>query len=612
MHFYKNQRGGSTSAEVRINGSKCQFNNLTLKNPFALNVNGISVQGDNNSITALVDGLIGTDESTSRAFVLSGQNNTVDLTVSGHGQGDGLYLQGLSNTITFNSQNTLRAINIQNAAKGNTIAFSGTSQAGQTFITDLDIDKKNSFTGTYNQEGKYISLPDNGRVSVKDFGAVGDGVTDDTVAINNAIAYCKALLAGGERSSTGNGVVLSFSGDHLVTDPINLTEIRPGFNFTINGNGATINGEVSGGVVLDMTGSKRLILKDFTIWSDDATAGIILGRSSADTADMHSFYNVNVQGAYSFAAIYNFASEHVSYYDCFFFNDYDEATSDRAYVVVNDSYNAYGITSRYTTSAATNTFASFNASQYTNCKFFRRSFKGNDSLGPCIQMDESCQKHYYRGCYAVAGRGNAVRIHWRNTAAFTGGWKELKGLHLDLHIEKYGKASTLDYAVEFNSEDTDADVVAHDFVYYDNNPHVKVGLFRVTSPKSVTILNGDVSIIDVTTATQDIQFAQALNRLNFFGKIAIPGYASPRRILLQCFGNGSKSMFDCIYRGADQAAITTAINNIPLNSEVRIYNMEQEFVAHNCGLPEKADLPNVQAGCLYVDTDDANAVKRKV
>lgn len=188
MHFYKNRKSGSTSAEVSINGNKCQFSNLTLKNPNALNVNGISLQGDNNQITALVDGLIDSDGSTSRAFVLGGQNNTVDLNVTGYTGGDGLYLQGISNTITFNSKNTLRAINVQSTAKGNTIIFSGTSQTGQTFITDLDVSNKNTFSGTYNQDGVYVTAPINGRTLTSPNGTTYQlSVQDDGTLITTSV-----------------------------------------------------------------------------------------------------------------------------------------------------------------------------------------------------------------------------------------------------------------------------------------------------------------------------------------------------------------------------------------------------------------------------------------
>jgi hypothetical protein len=50
-------------------------------------------------------------------------------------------------------------------------------------------------------------------VSVKDFGAVGDGVADDTVAINNAVAYLNTL---------GGGGLFFPAGTYLLSAPINL------------------------------------------------------------------------------------------------------------------------------------------------------------------------------------------------------------------------------------------------------------------------------------------------------------------------------------------------------------------------------------------------------
>lgn len=72
-------------------------------------------------------------------------------------------------------------------------------------------------------------------VSIKDFGAVGDGVTDDTAAINNALSVGKAL-----RIPTGiyicSGELIANKGLSLKGDGIGVTEFR----FTGNSNGLTI------------------------------------------------------------------------------------------------------------------------------------------------------------------------------------------------------------------------------------------------------------------------------------------------------------------------------------------------------------------------------------
>ncbi len=73
-----------------------------------------------------------------------------------------------------------------------------------------------------------FTIVDNDRlrmVSVKDYGAVGDGVTDDRAAIQSTIDSVSAL---------GGGVIIFPPGDYLVSDVVSLKE-----NLTLVGYGAT-------------------------------------------------------------------------------------------------------------------------------------------------------------------------------------------------------------------------------------------------------------------------------------------------------------------------------------------------------------------------------------
>jgi hypothetical protein len=71
------------------------------------------------------------------------------------------------------------------------------------------------------------------RVSVKDFGATGNGVTDDTTAIQNAISYVQQI---------GGGVVFFPAGTYLVSTTLNVTA-----------NGVTLQGDNRIGTVINFT-----------------------------------------------------------------------------------------------------------------------------------------------------------------------------------------------------------------------------------------------------------------------------------------------------------------------------------------------------------------------
>ena len=128
-------------------------------------------------------------------------------------------------------------------------------------------------------------------VSVKDFGAVGDGVTDDTAAINTAVTYA---------NSVGGGVVTFPFGTYMV-----------------NASGTTTGIQLKSGVYLNLTGSKLKALSANSsnyrlVWiQEQSNCGVIGGEIEGDKltttatstdAQGHGIYiilncaNVTVQG----------------------------------------------------------------------------------------------------------------------------------------------------------------------------------------------------------------------------------------------------------------------------------------------------------------------------
>lgn len=84
-----------------------------------------------------------------------------------------------------------------------------------------------------------INLPsDSGALNVKDFGAVGDGITDDTAAINAALAASDLPAASGEGRFFRSRIVYLPIGTYLVSGPVVKRLADGGF-----GNGMMLMGQ---------------------------------------------------------------------------------------------------------------------------------------------------------------------------------------------------------------------------------------------------------------------------------------------------------------------------------------------------------------------------------
>jgi len=132
------------------------------------------------------------------------------------------YLETDSNTVTFTS-----GVHVGGEVKFTT-AVQTTTGAVNADIVAYDP----PFTGAVstNVEDKLAQY-----ISVADFGAVGDGVTDDTAAIQDAIDYCLSISLNGISSPP----ILYLSGKHLITSSLIINRLvnTTKTEFRIIGNG---------------------------------------------------------------------------------------------------------------------------------------------------------------------------------------------------------------------------------------------------------------------------------------------------------------------------------------------------------------------------------------
>jgi len=275
--------------------------------------------------------------------------------------------------------------------------------------------------------GNILVLPPVATINVKDYGATGLGVADDSDAINRATAALRTYL-----SSAGGdvGARLIFpQGRYKTTKGLDFTNLRvPSRNsfYVIEFYGATVVGSCPGKAAMDFTRSNSGRLINVHVYGDPAarpSIGIQVARGNDDeTAAQFNFSNVKTTGEFTFASFYNLASEMFVGLGCSFWNDHEDTTS---FGMVLDGRNKFGISSDYyPITIPINTQQSFNSQLFLQCDFRKRI------LGTPIHMT-SCRRLNMINCYAVAKDHQAVTYDFDERIG--------TDLNFDLHAELSGE-----------------------------------------------------------------------------------------------------------------------------------------------------------------------------
>jgi hypothetical protein len=259
-------------------------------------------------------------------------------------------------------------------------------------------------------------------ISVKDFGAVGDGVTDDSAAINAAFEHVRNLI---DNTTVVNGTAIKIvfpPGQYSVESTINATSLRA-LHVTIECWGATIIGRCTGKPVIDALNSRYWTFRDIALWGDEdnmPTIGIQVGRTElvASSAGDGNMENVAINGYFSFCGFYNFTSETCRYEHLRISN---RNPLNTAYCLVMDGTNHFDIQSDFVTQQnPPDTAVSFNENTFYSCDFRK------DTSGHPILLVGQISRHQFIGSYAVSFDTAAVYVLKP---------VEISHLHLDLHCE---------------------------------------------------------------------------------------------------------------------------------------------------------------------------------
>ena len=282
-------------------------------------------------------------------------------------------------------------------------------------------------------------------VNVKSFGATGNGVTDDSAAINAAISYIRNADDAAGAASINKYELYLPEGTYKITSPINFTCYSDPNGSSIStsdgclpngsspqtaenhgplavvGSGATISCQVGDEACIDGLGSRFIQITGLSVYGDcnagaEPNRGIQIGRTvSTIGGDDWLLNQVYFSGCYTQTPYFNLASEDTTIEGDSIFQDSDTsqtfATSTGPYVGIWDTGNYWNATSTFVTEQISNSPQSFNDNQIIG-----GSFKaGNNAHAGGIWI-WGTRRIKFSNTYFITNEGACFTIYYNATS----------------------------------------------------------------------------------------------------------------------------------------------------------------------------------------------------
>jgi len=306
-------------------------------------------------------------------------------------------------------------------------------------------------------------------VNVSSYGAVGDGVTDDSAACQLAIDRVRALVSTVASNSVGISLLIP-PGKYKIGTGLDFTGIRS-FGVTIQADGATLYGCCTGKPVLDMFYSRFVHVVGLTIVGDTTNVpkyGIQYGRKDSTVSDCNYFTNVSIVGRFSGACMYNHGSETSQHDHIRLFNDYNDASVP---ALIMDGANNFSAASDFVTvTSSAGVDVSFNENNFIGCDI-RKS-----TTGPAVIYSGAPARHTWIGGYAVTYDDWAFRFY------------KVSGINqmtLDVHVETTGANGFL----LVDNVNPSANVFLRGLKIRDHNPQVDTAIIDTTGTTRTVLLD---------------------------------------------------------------------------------------------------------------------------
>ena len=247
--------------------------------------------------------------------------------------------------------------------------------------------------------------------------------------------YTNVPLTGGSGSGcTAASVTVS---GNAVTSVVLSTACGSGYKVadTLSASSANIGSttgfsvpvaSIGGGGVIDALGNKFIVWENVSIQGDctnTPNVGLVIGRISNASADVHKISNIKFSGCFTLANQYNLAAETVQWDHPEFFNN-NPSTTSTYYGIIQDGANHWNWSSTFVTETlAIDTGASFNENLFVQPDI--RVTTGTAGIG--IWVEKTSRHKYISGYLATNHYGVAI---------YTGG-SGLQSIQsdYDIHIE---------------------------------------------------------------------------------------------------------------------------------------------------------------------------------